>query len=215
MFCLLTRITFSDNRISGNEPGGTASVPNSLTSDSASVQRAVASLSNSEKTRSVPVAALPVTQQMTEMSISREDRRTTPKQSCQSRWSLSPVHPFLSPVLLRVKRSRYLLPELPKPKKNRCFMYRKKVGLPGFCCQCGNLYCGLHPYSDQHNSPYDYKAEAAAKTRKENLVVVAVKSRDYRVLLVKRLKVCFYFNIWWENIKEQMHGHFSLMFSRV
>lgn len=29
--------------------------------------------------RNVPVAALPVTQQMTEMSISREDKITTPK----------------------------------------------------------------------------------------------------------------------------------------
>ena len=66
-------------------------------------------------------------------------------------------------------------PELPKPKKNRCFMCRKKVGLTGFDCRCGNLFCGLHRYSDKHNCPYDYKAEAAAKIRKENPVVVAEK----------------------------------------
>ncbi|XP_075581721.1 AN1-type zinc finger protein 5-like isoform X2 [Pelecanus crispus] len=65
--------------------------------------------------------------------------------------------------------------ELPKPKKNRCFMCRKKVGLTGFDCRCGNLFCGLHRYSDKHNCPYDYKAEAAAKIRKENPVVVAEK----------------------------------------
>ncbi|NXW59564.1 ZFAN5 protein, partial [Eurystomus gularis] len=64
--------------------------------------------------------------------------------------------------------------ELPKPK-NRCFMCRKKVGLMGFDCRCGNLFCGLHRYSDKHNCPYDYKAEAAAKIRKENPVVVAEK----------------------------------------
>lgn len=45
----------------------------------------------------------------------------------------------------------------------------------GFDCRCGNLFCGLHRYSDKHNCPYDYKAEAAAKIRKENPVVVAEK----------------------------------------
>lgn len=116
--------------------------------------------------------------------------------------------------------------DTPKPKKNRCFMCRKRVGLtgewgglkgqlmqhiitvgddcftvrwvflapvlcsswpllfqlwpltfvpPGFDCRCGNLFCGIHRYSDKHNCPYDYKAEAAAKIRKENPVVVADK----------------------------------------
>lgn len=46
---------------------------------------------------------------------------------------------------------------------------------PGFDCRCGNLFCGIHRYSDKHNCPYDYKAEAAAKIRKENPVVVADK----------------------------------------
>ncbi|KAG7499539.1 AN1-type zinc finger protein 5-like [Solea senegalensis] len=66
-------------------------------------------------------------------------------------------------------------PEPQKPKKNRCFMCRKKVGLTGFDCRCGNIFCGIHRYSDKHNCPYDYKAEAAAKIRKENPVVVADK----------------------------------------
>ncbi|TKS79087.1 Zinc finger protein 5 [Collichthys lucidus] len=65
--------------------------------------------------------------------------------------------------------------DTPKPKKNRCFMCRKRVGLTGFDCRCGNLFCGIHRYSDKHNCPYDYKAEAAAKIRKENPVVVADK----------------------------------------
>lgn len=47
--------------------------------------------------------------------------------------------------------------------------------VPGFDCRCGNLFCGLHRYSDKHNCPYDYKAEAADKIRKENPVVVADK----------------------------------------
>ncbi|KAL7866825.1 hypothetical protein AOLI_G00146390 [Acnodon oligacanthus] len=62
-----------------------------------------------------------------------------------------------------------------KPKKNRCFTCRKKVGLTGFDCRCGNLFCGVHRYSDAHNCSFDYKAEAAQKIRKENPVVVGEK----------------------------------------
>ena len=65
--------------------------------------------------------------------------------------------------------------EKPKQKKNRCFMCRKKVGLTGFECQCGNVYCGVHRYSDVHNCSYNYKADAAEKIRKENPVVVGEK----------------------------------------
>uniref|UniRef100_A0A2K5CPF6 AN1-type domain-containing protein n=1 Tax=Aotus nancymaae TaxID=37293 RepID=A0A2K5CPF6_AOTNA len=145
-------------------PMGTASGSNSPTSDSASVQRADTSLnscegaagSTSEKSRNVPVAALPVTQQRTEM----KPVVTQPSPSVSQR---------------STSQSEEKAPELPKPKKNRCFMCRKKVGLTGFDCRCGNLFCGLHRYSDNHNCPYDYKAEAAAKIRKENPVVVAEK----------------------------------------
>ncbi|EAW62535.1 zinc finger, A20 domain containing 2, isoform CRA_c, partial [Homo sapiens] len=161
-------------------PMGTASGSNSPTSDSASVQRADTSLNNcegaagstSEKSRNVPVAALPVTQQMTEMSISREDKITTPKTEVSEPVVTQPSPSVSQPS---TSQSEEKAPELPKPKKNRCFMCRKKVGLTGFDCRCGNLFCGLHRYSDKHNCPYDYKAEAAAKIRKENPVVVAEK----------------------------------------
>uniref|UniRef100_A0A286XL54 A20-type domain-containing protein n=1 Tax=Cavia porcellus TaxID=10141 RepID=A0A286XL54_CAVPO len=125
-------------------PMGTASGSHSPTSDSASVQRADPRLSNcegaagstSEKSRNMPVAALPVTQQMTEMK---------------------PV--VTQPILLvsqpSTSKSEEKAPELPKPKESRCFTCRKK-----------------------HNCPYDYKAEAAAKSRKENTVVVAEKNPE-------------------------------------
>ncbi|XP_029693625.1 AN1-type zinc finger protein 5-like isoform X2 [Takifugu rubripes] len=51
----------------------------------------------------------------------------------------------------------------------------KELLEPGFGCRCGNLFCGIHRYSDKHNCPYDYKTEAADKIRKENPVVVAEK----------------------------------------
>ncbi|KAG8516424.1 AN1-type zinc finger protein 6, partial [Galemys pyrenaicus] len=65
--------------------------------------------------------------------------------------------------------------EKPKQKKNRCFMCRKKVGLTGFECRCGNVYCGVHRYSDVHSCPYNYRADAAERIRKENPVVVGEK----------------------------------------
>ncbi|KAJ8343959.1 hypothetical protein SKAU_G00312880 [Synaphobranchus kaupii] len=66
-------------------------------------------------------------------------------------------------------------PDKLKQKKNRCFTCRKKVGLTGFDCRCGNVFCGTHRYSDVHSCSFDYKAEAAEKIRKENPVVVGEK----------------------------------------
>nr|XP_046204925.1 AN1-type zinc finger protein 6 isoform X1 [Oncorhynchus gorbuscha]XP_046204926.1 AN1-type zinc finger protein 6 isoform X1 [Oncorhynchus gorbuscha]XP_046204927.1 AN1-type zinc finger protein 6 isoform X1 [Oncorhynchus gorbuscha]XP_046204928.1 AN1-type zinc finger protein 6 isoform X1 [Oncorhynchus gorbuscha] len=60
-------------------------------------------------------------------------------------------------------------------KKNRCFSCRKKVGLTGFDCRCGNVFCGMHRYSDVHNCTFNYKADAAEKIRKANPVCVGEK----------------------------------------
>ncbi|XP_026030211.1 AN1-type zinc finger protein 5-like [Astatotilapia calliptera] len=118
--------------------------------------------------------AISVTQQMTEMSLSSEEKGVSGSkveliEPVVSQPAVSASHP--STAGSEDSKS----PEPPKPKKNRCFMCRKKVGLTGFDCRCGNLFCGIHRYSDKHNCPYDYKAEAAAKIRKENPVVVAEK----------------------------------------
>ncbi|GLD56713.1 AN1-type zinc finger protein 5-like protein [Lates japonicus] len=118
--------------------------------------------------------AISVTQQMTEMSLSCEEKGASGSkveltEPVVSQPTVSASHPSTA------GSEESKTPEPPKPKKNRCFMCRKKVGLTGFDCRCGNLFCGLHRYSDKHNCPYDYKAEAAAKIRKENPVVVADK----------------------------------------
>ncbi|XP_023193687.1 AN1-type zinc finger protein 5-like [Xiphophorus maculatus] len=113
-------------------------------------------------------AAASVTQQMTEMRLSSQEKlddteavvnqppSSVPQPSTAGSEEVGPSEPT-------------------KPKKNRCFMCRKKIGLTGFGCRCGNLFCGIHRYSDKHDCPYDYKADAAAKIRKENPMVVAEK----------------------------------------
>uniref|UniRef100_A0AAZ1WZZ8 Zinc finger, AN1-type domain 5b n=2 Tax=Oreochromis aureus TaxID=47969 RepID=A0AAZ1WZZ8_OREAU len=118
--------------------------------------------------------AISVTQQMTEMSLSSEEKGASGSKVELTEPVVSqPAVSALHPSTAGSEESK--TPEPPKPKKNRCFMCRKKVGLTGFDCRCGNLFCGLHRYSDKHNCPYDYKAEAAAKIRKENPVIVAEK----------------------------------------
>merc|ERR1712218_298293 len=44
-----------------------------------------------------------------------------------------------------------------KKKKNRCFSCKKKVGLTGFTCRCGGLFCSINRYSDKHDCSFDYK----------------------------------------------------------
>lgn len=62
-----------------------------------------------------------------------------------------------------------------KKKKNRCHMCKKKVGLTGFLCRCGGLYCSLHRYSDKHECTFDYKEHAQEQIRKNNPVIVGEK----------------------------------------
>jgi hypothetical protein len=78
-----------------------------------------------------------------------------------------------------------------KKKKNRCLTCKKKVGLTGFTCRCGGLFCSIHRYSDKHECGFDYKvcsdlllrrftkylfqALGAEEISKSNPVVVAQK----------------------------------------
>ncbi|XP_061842181.1 AN1-type zinc finger protein 5a isoform X1 [Nerophis lumbriciformis] len=168
----LTRQQNSD-RMSPLSPMGMFCSAN--TSEASAIQRLEASLakvdaspaSSPEMSRIVQ-GSLPVTQQMTEMSISRKDKSES-LEPVVNQPAASSLAPVASPSNDDSKE------DSSKPKKTRCFMCRKRVGLTGFDCRCGNIFCGIHRYSDKHNCPYDYKAEAAAKIRKENPVVVADK----------------------------------------
>ncbi|EHA8592242.1 Zinc finger AN1 domain-containing stress-associated protein 15 [Cocos nucifera] len=67
--------------------------------------------------------------------------------------------------------------ESPSPVRfsNRCSTCRKRVGLTGFRCRCGDLFCGRHRYSDTHNCSYDYKTAGREEIAKANPVVRAAK----------------------------------------
>ncbi|XP_017786512.1 PREDICTED: AN1-type zinc finger protein 6 [Nicrophorus vespilloides] len=62
-----------------------------------------------------------------------------------------------------------------KKKKNRCAVCRKKVGLTGFECRCGGLFCAVHRYSDKHDCSFNYREMGAQEIRRNNPVVVGEK----------------------------------------
>ncbi|KAK1426609.1 hypothetical protein QVD17_15285 [Tagetes erecta] len=68
-----------------------------------------------------------------------------------------------------------------KPKEgqgqgpSRCTTCRKRVGLTGFSCRCGNVFCSVHRYSDKHDCQFDYRSTGKDAIAKANPVVKAEK----------------------------------------
>ena len=62
-----------------------------------------------------------------------------------------------------------------KQGPSRCTTCRKRVGLTGFNCKCGNLFCASHRYSDKHDCPFDYRTAGRDAIAKANPVVKADK----------------------------------------
>ena len=67
--------------------------------------------------------------------------------------------------------------EAPPAKRevNRCSGCRRRVGLTGLRCRCGELFCADHRYSDRHDCSYDYKTAGREAIARENPVVKAAK----------------------------------------
>lgn len=62
-----------------------------------------------------------------------------------------------------------------KKKKNKCQMCKKKVGLTGFTCRCGGLFCSVHRYSNEHRCTFDYREHGAEEIRRNNPVIKGEK----------------------------------------
>ncbi|XP_054811341.1 zinc finger A20 and AN1 domain-containing stress-associated protein 8 [Prosopis cineraria] len=63
----------------------------------------------------------------------------------------------------------------PKDGPKRCNSCNKRVGLTGFSCRCGNLFCAAHRYSDKHDCSFDYRTAARDAISKANPIVKAEK----------------------------------------
>ncbi|TVU49559.1 hypothetical protein EJB05_00872, partial [Eragrostis curvula] len=51
---------------------------------------------------------------------------------------------------------------------NRCNICRKRVGLTGFRCRCGDLFCPRHRHSETHNCTFDYKTAGREEIARAN-----------------------------------------------
>ncbi len=63
----------------------------------------------------------------------------------------------------------------PGPSRTRCARCNKRVGLTGFECKCGGMFCGSHRYAEKHDCTFDWKADGQKKLEKANPVVQARK----------------------------------------
>ncbi|CAI0549107.1 unnamed protein product [Linum tenue] len=55
-----------------------------------------------------------------------------------------------------------------KGNKSRCKVRNKKVGLLGFTCRCGDVFCGSHRYAEEHGCSFDVKGMAREILAKQN-----------------------------------------------
>jgi len=63
----------------------------------------------------------------------------------------------------------------PLKKPNRCNECKKRVGLTGFQCRCGGLFCSEHRYDSAHNCTFDYKTMEREEIAKNNPKIISEK----------------------------------------
>ena len=122
---------------------------------------ASASSSSSSAAASPSTTSLPVSPVV-------EKPRQAVQSSAAAAVALVVERPTAGPVESSSKASR-------SSSVNRCHSCRRRVGLTGFRCRCGELYCGAHRYSDRHDCSFDYKSAARDAIARENPVVRAAK----------------------------------------
>ncbi|XP_020205477.1 zinc finger A20 and AN1 domain-containing stress-associated protein 5 [Cajanus cajan] len=63
-------------------------------------------------------------------------------------------------------------------KKKRCKSCNKKVGLIGFECRCGDVFCGRHRYPEHHACKVDFKQIGRQALIKQNPLYNGDKLED-------------------------------------
>lgn len=66
-------------------------------------------------------------------------------------------------------------PAATQQQPSRCTTCRRRVGLTGFQCRCGMVYCGTHRYPEQHGCEFDFKRMGKEQIAKANPVVKGEK----------------------------------------
>lgn len=60
-------------------------------------------------------------------------------------------------------------------QQNRCLTCRKRVGLTGFKCRCGRVFCGTHRYPEQHDCGFDFMSLGKQQIAMANPVIKTEK----------------------------------------
>ncbi|KAK7381083.1 hypothetical protein VNO78_33607 [Psophocarpus tetragonolobus] len=60
-------------------------------------------------------------------------------------------------------------------KRKNCTSCNKKVGLLGFECRCGNVFCGTHRYLEEHACKVDFKEIGRQTLVKQNPLCIVDK----------------------------------------
>ncbi|XP_006294904.2 zinc finger A20 and AN1 domain-containing stress-associated protein 3 [Capsella rubella] len=64
---------------------------------------------------------------------------------------------------------------VPPQDPKRCLTCRRRVGITGFRCRCGFVFCGTHRYAEKHECSFDFKRVGKDKIAKANPIVKADK----------------------------------------
>lgn len=145
-----------------NMPASLAPAPGAMASLSIDESSSPAKPSSSSLETASPTVILP----------SQTEKRTESESDALADFIIGEDTPVASPVASASDSDGQ---KEGKKKKNRCLSCKKKVGLTGFTCRCGGLFCSIHRYSDKHECTFDYKELGAEEIRKSNPVVVATK----------------------------------------
>lgn len=154
-----------------------------LGKDEAEILKSSSSKSSSSSSPTATASALSPSPPSPSLSSSSQ----LPSQQQPSCFSLEDPHSFQDQRSERPEKalaSAAEVPSLPKPEEElrhpvlfvlRCSTCHKRIGLSGFRCRCGDLFCARHRYSDTHDCSYDYKAAGKAEISKANPVIRAAK----------------------------------------
>jgi len=62
-----------------------------------------------------------------------------------------------------------------KNERKRCNSCKKRIGLLGFQCLCGDVFCGSHRYPEMHACKIDWKEIGREVLIKENSLCISDK----------------------------------------
>lgn len=133
---------------------------------------------NTTTTANTTTTPIAIPSRQTKQDNNTDEPMSTP--AANSFISTSPLGPASmesSSLLASTSLSSSVSTTSETKKKNRCHFEscKRKVGLTGFDCRCGGIFCWEHRYTDKHNCEFDYKELGQDQIRKNNPIVIGEK----------------------------------------